>query len=79
MSEGGDFLYRNSTFFLSVLGVLSTCFAAMLSYALKSRCTTISCCGLRCERDVLPPDVVVNTEMDRTRHQPVEVIARQTS
>jgi len=78
MSEG-DFIQRNSTFLLSVLGVLSTCFAAMLSYALKSRCTTISCCGFRCERDVLPPDVVINTEMERTRHQPVEVIARQTS
>ena len=48
-----DFVERNGTWILSVLAVVTSCFAGMLAYFLKSRCTTIKCCGTECTRDVL--------------------------
>ena len=57
-------------FSLSELGIfVGSCCAALSDfiYSLsKSRCTTIKCCGLECERDVIhdiaPNDLVVNSE-----------------
>ena len=39
------------------LSFLGACLGVILNFALKSRCTTIRCCGSECTRDVLPPDV----------------------
>ena len=77
MENDSDWLSRNSTFFLSALGIVSGLCGGILSCLLKSRCTTISCFGVRCERDVLPPSVV-DIEMERSR-RPVEVLARPSS
>ena len=60
-----DFVSKNSTFLLSALTLLSGCFASLLAYALKSRCTRISCWGISCEREPLPAEQV--DELDRTR------------
>ena len=54
MSEyAPDFVERNGTWMLSVLGILSSCCAGMTAYFLRSRCTKITCCGASCEREVL--------------------------
>ena len=51
-----DFIQRNGSWILSVCTLVSSCFAGMLVYALKSRCTRIRCCGAECERSVLDLD-----------------------
>ena len=59
-----DFIQRNGSWILSVCTLVSSCFAGMLVYALKSRCTRIRCCGAECERNVLdldPSQVTVET------------------
>lgn len=48
-----DFVERNGAWLISVLGLSMTCVTATLVYFLKSRCTSIKCCGFECERDVL--------------------------
>ena len=48
-----DFIQRNGTFLLSVLGIISSILSGCLVYALKSRCTKIECCGAKCEREVI--------------------------
>ena len=55
MSDGyeADFIQRNGTWLLSMLGIVSACISGLLMYFLKSRCSRIKCCGNECERDVL--------------------------
>ena len=38
---------------LAAMGFLGGCVAAFLQCALRSRCTTIKCCGAYIERDVV--------------------------
>ena len=45
-----DFLQRNSTFFLTLIGIIGGGCGILLTYFLKSRCTEIKCCGLFCKR-----------------------------
>jgi hypothetical protein len=53
MSER-DWLERNGTLLLSLVTMVTSCFAGLLVYALKSRCKKIRLCGCtECERDVL--------------------------
>ena len=42
------------SFILAVLGIFGAGGSALLIYFLKSRCKTIKCCCVECERDVLP-------------------------
>ena len=56
MQDNSDFLERNAAFFLSIAAMVGGCFGALLQYLRASRCSTIKCCGLECERDPLPPD-----------------------
>ena len=51
-----DFIERNGTWVLSVLTLVSSCFAGLLVYALKSRCTRIKLCGCECDRQVIALD-----------------------
>lgn len=44
----------NASFVVVLLGMLGACGAGVLSFILKSRCRTISCCCIKCERDVIP-------------------------
>ena len=53
-----DFLNVNSAFLLSSFAMLGAFCAGLGHCILKSRCTTIKCCGLHCERDVLPASQV---------------------
>lgn len=56
MAYEPDWVERNGTWLLSVLGLLSSCGAGLLVYALKSRCTKIKGCGCECDRDVIALD-----------------------
>ena len=51
--EHFDFLQRNGTWLLSMLAVVMSCITLTLGYFLRSRCTSIKCCGVECSRDVL--------------------------
>lgn len=60
-----DFLERNGSWLLSVVGLLIGCFSGMLTYFLKSRCRRIRCLGVECERDVValdPKDVQIELQ-----------------
>ena len=48
-----DFVERNGAWLLSLIGIVATCFTALLAYFLKSRCVSIRCWGVECVRDVL--------------------------
>lgn len=43
----------DSTFILSMTGIVVTCFSGMLVYLLKSRCTRIRCACIECDRAVI--------------------------
>lgn len=57
-----DFVERNGAWLLSVLGISMTCISGVLVCVLRSRCRTIKCCGLECERDVLDASHVPERE-----------------
>jgi len=52
-----SFLEKNSTFILTLFGIVSTGIGIVLTYFLKSRCTEIKCFGLFCKRQPLELDV----------------------
>ena len=43
----------DATFVLSLVGILGGGGTAVLAYLLKSRCRTVECCCIKCERDVI--------------------------
>ena len=54
--DKADFLTKHGAWLLTVIGVATGAFSALLVYFLKSRCKKISCWGLRCDREVLELD-----------------------
>ena len=52
-----DFIERNGTWLLGVIGVFVTCFGGVMTFMLKSRCSHIKFCGLECNRTPIPLDV----------------------
>ena len=59
-----DFVERNGSWILTVVGIFSSCCAASFVYLLKSRCTKIKCFCVECDRAVLamdPADVTVSS------------------
>ena len=57
LHEDHDFIERNGTWLLSMVGVLGGCLTGVLAYVLKSRCKRISCFGLSCDREVVALEV----------------------
>ena len=57
--DASEYTQRNSGFLITVLGLLGTCVAGIAVYFLKSRCTRIACCGMSCERDVVPAELAM--------------------
>lgn len=51
-----DFIERNGTWLITVIGLGTTCIGGVFAYFLKSRCTRIEFCGVRCDREVLALD-----------------------
>ena len=56
----GDWLERNGTFLITVLGILGGGCSAMMVYFLKSRCSSIKLCWgcMSCVREPLPADMI---------------------
>jgi len=48
-----DFIERNGTWLLTLIGVIIGCFSSLLTYFLKSRCSKIKCCGVELDRQVI--------------------------
>lgn len=44
----------NGSFIVVILTMFGACGAGILTFLLKSRCRTIKCCCIECERDVIP-------------------------
>ena len=51
-----DFLTKHGAWLLTIVGIATGAFSALLVYFLKSRCKKISCWGLNCDREVLDLD-----------------------
>jgi len=49
-------LWFDDTFILTLLGLIGGGGAAILAYLLRSRCRTVECCCVKCERDVIALD-----------------------
>jgi len=62
MSNKNEFPISDSTFLLSAFAILGACVSSFLTFILKSRCTSISCCGIHIVRDVIPADQIVQME-----------------
>ena len=64
LHEDHDFIERNGTWLLSMVGVLGGCMSGILVYMLKSRCKRIACLGMSCDREVVdldPQEVKIET------------------
>ena len=53
LHEDHDFIERNGTWLLSMVGVVGGWVCGVLVYILKSRCKHIACWGLSCDREVV--------------------------
>jgi len=51
-----DFIERNGSFILMIVAAVSGISGIILTYFLKSRCTTIRCFCITCDRDVVTLD-----------------------
>lgn len=51
-----DFIERNGSFILMIVAAMSGFAGIFLTYFLRSRCTTIRCCCVTCDRDVIDLD-----------------------
>lgn len=54
----------SESFIIAVVGIASACVGGLLSFLLKSRCRTIKCCGIECEREVLSPSHFSNANIE---------------
>jgi hypothetical protein len=55
-----DWLERNSTFLLTLFGMVGGCMGSIMVYFLKSRCSEIKLCWgcVNCIRQPLPADMI---------------------
>ncbi len=51
-----DFIERNGSFILMIVAAVGGLAGIVLTYFLKSRCTTIRCFCITCDRDVVTLD-----------------------
>jgi len=67
MSERNDFhlfIQENTAFLLSFFGLLGGCCSYILIFALKSRCTSVKCCGMELSRIPIPVDQLNNVNLE---------------
>jgi len=48
-----DWLQKHSAFVVSLTGIFSGLVGLTLSFFIKSRCTSIECCCIKCDRNVV--------------------------
>mgnify|MGYP005807568293 CR=1 FL=1 len=58
MCSGYDFINENTAFLLTLFGLFGAGLSGLAMCLLKSRCTTITCCCLKCDRSVLSEQAV---------------------
>ena len=51
-----DFVEANGAWVLSIVGMAIACFGTLFTYFLRSRCKTIKCACLECDRNVVELD-----------------------
>lgn len=56
-------IWFDDTFIITLVGMCGGCFGYVLTFLLKSRCRTIDCCGIKCDRDVVPAAELRNIEI----------------
>lgn len=54
----------SESFIIALVGIGSACVGGFLTFLLRSRCRTIKCCGVECERDVLSPTSFSNANIE---------------
>ena len=54
----------SESFIIALVGIGSACMGGFLTFLLRSRCRTIKCCGVECEREVLSPTSFANTNIE---------------
>jgi len=52
--------WLDGCFILTLVGIVGGGGVYLLTFFLKSRCRVITCCCVKCERDVLPPSDLNN-------------------
>ena len=62
--------WLNGTFILSLITLVGGGATACLRYFLKSRCTSIKCCCISCQRDVIPSDNLNDVTLSGTTRTP---------
>tara|TARA_R110001632_G_scaffold26395_3_gene71390 strand:+ start:135 stop:341 length:207 start_codon:yes stop_codon:yes gene_type:complete len=68
MSELSTSLPVSEGFLLSAGAMMVGIIAGCLSCVLKSRCSTIKCCGLELQRDVIPATDLNNVQVQMTHN-----------
>ena len=78
MSNKNEFPISDSTFLLSAFAIFGACVSSFLTFILKSRCTSISCCGIHIVRDVIPADQIVQMERGNRQVQEEPSVVTRT-
>lgn len=58
-----DFIERNGTWLLTVIGMLTGCIGGVLTYFLKSRCKHIKVGCMECDRQVVELEQIESVNM----------------
>ena len=66
MSELSNIIRDNQAFILTFTGIIVAWCGGFLTFILKSRCTSISCCGCKIERAVIPSDQLNQIQIQST-------------
>jgi len=67
MTERNDFhlfIQENGTFILSFFSVLGAGIGYVLIFCLKSRCSSVKCCGLEISRIPIPVEQLNNVNLE---------------
>lgn len=56
-------VWFDSGFILSLTAMIGGGCGYLLVFCLKSRCRTVECCCIKCERDVIPPNQLSQIEV----------------
>jgi hypothetical protein len=56
----------SESFVITIVGALLGCVSGVLACVLKSRCSTIKCCGIECQRVPIPITELDKVEVDLT-------------
>ena len=54
----------SESFIIALVGIGSACVGGFLTFLLRSRCRTIKCCGIECEREVVSPTQFSNASIE---------------